>query len=113
MNYWQGMMNWPTEAGWKCETCGQSPIGVVGIGLISTGLEWGLVHGECRCTQCHTIYNMRVNDVIQTIPVSGVRDSYKNAARWAWNEWRIPIDELSDEQWNEALEPIVTHDTTN
>lgn len=93
MNYWEGFMNWPVKDGWLCETCGEY-----------SGLEWGLRHAECRCNTCHTQYYMRdLNDdqIILTTPHCELKDEYKEPAKKAWNKYHIPVDELSDEQWDE------------
>lgn len=104
MDYWRGMVDWPIEADWACETCGTKPHFIVAGFAISCGLEWGIQHGICRCSQCHTQYNMRPDGNIVTVPVNRLKDEYKEPARWAWNEWEIPNDELTDKQWDEAVE---------
>ena len=95
MEYWRGQMDWPLERAWKCETCGENH-----------GLEWGLVHAQCRCNKCHTQYYMRADDEERTIltnPKCMLKDEYKEPARQAFMAYNIPIDELSDVQWDEFV----------
>jgi len=100
MNYWRGMMDWFVDKEWICETCGQN-----------VGLEWGLVHGQCRCNDCHTQYQMRANDkdrTILTIPKCLLKEEYKIPAKQAWEKYHIPINELTGEQWDEFVtQPII------
>lgn len=92
MEYWQGLMNWPIDRKWKCETCGTN-----------TGLEWGLVHARCRCNQCHTQYHMRDDKEILTWPKCMLKDEYKEPAKLAWERFATPVDELTDEQWDKFV----------
>jgi hypothetical protein len=93
MNYWQGQMDWPLDKNWKCETCGTN-----------VGLEWGLVHAQCRCNQCHTQYIMRDdNDKIVNIPISQLKPEYKEPVIKLWQTYHLPVDELSDAQWDEFI----------
>ena len=106
-SYWRGLMNWPLNPDWKCETCEQQ-----------AGLTWGLVHGECRCDQCHTQYTMRAasGEHRLTVPLSLLREEYKAAAHFLWKQYRLPVDEASDEQWDTAIgaaAEIARHLTTS
>ena len=95
MNYWQGAMNWPTERDWACETCGKN-----------VGLEWGLVHAQCRCNECHTEYYMRNNDkerTLRTVPLSMLKDDYKEPIKKAYERYGLPVDRLTDEQFDEFM----------
>ena len=92
MDYWRGWMNWPVDIGWQCETCGYQ------------GLTWGLVHGECRCDRCHSIYTMRAqDDEIVTIPISRLKEEFKEPARFGWEQHRKPLDEFTKEEWDALL----------
>jgi len=85
-------MNWEIDKGWVCETCGKNE-----------GLEWGLVNGECRCNVCHAQYMMRDGEVIRTIPRSTLKDEYKGPIKNAYNKYRIPWDEITDEMLDEFM----------
>ena len=93
MDYWRGVMNWPIDKDWVCDTCGENH-----------GLEWGLIHAQCRCNECHTQYFMRDSDAIFTRPKCALKDEYKEPAKKAWAKYHLPVDELSDEQWDEFKE---------
>jgi hypothetical protein len=93
MNYWQGSMNWPLDKDWKCETCGAN-----------MGLEWGLVHAQCRCNQCHTEYFMRDgDDKIVTTPICTLKPEYKEPARQIWLKYHAPMDATYDAWWYEFV----------
>ena len=95
MEYWRGGMDWPLDGDWKCETCGRN-----------VGLEWGMVHAQCRCNDCHTQYYMRADNEERTIlktPKCMLKDEYKTPLKDAWGKYGIPIDELSDEQIDEFM----------
>lgn len=85
-------MNWPIERSWKCETCGEN-----------SGMTWGFIHGQCKCNNCHTQYQMRFDDRVLTIPACLLKDEYKKPAQVAWARWHTPVDELLDDQWDEVL----------
>ena len=88
MKYWQGYMDWPLDKDWKCETCGEQ------------SLIWGLVHAQCRCTNCHTQYRMRDDeDKVVNVPICQLKPEYKEPAKRAYSKYKLPIDKLSDEQW--------------
>ena len=91
MEYWRGRMNWPIALGWACETCGNT-----------AGLTWGFVHGTCRCDRCHTQYTMRPVGEVVTVPVCRLKEEYKGPAKAAWEKYQIPIDMLTDAQWEET-----------
>lgn len=101
MKYWRGYMDWTIDSHWKCETCGEYQ-----------GLEWGLIHAQCRCNNCHTQYFMRADDeqkTILTIPKCLLKDEYQEPARKAWIKYHVPIDSLSDSQWDEFLKEEICH----
>ena len=95
MNYWYGMMDWPIEPGWVCETCGEPG-----------WLIWGLVHADCRCDRCHTKYRMRdENRERVTTPICQLRPEFKAPAKAAWAKRQVPVDKLTPKQWIEAGVP--------
>jgi len=94
MNEWYGTMDWPIEPDWVCETCGNG----------SGGLVWGLTHGTCRCDMCHTPYRMRKGETILTRPSNQIKEIYRLPVRLTWASYKLPIDQLSDEQWEEFLD---------
>ena len=91
MEYWRGYMNWPLDPAWACETCGDCT------------LVWGLPHGVCRCTTCHTQYAMRTDGERVKTPISRLKPEYKQPAAWGWARWESPISEWTDEMWDEAF----------
>ena len=100
---WHGTMNWPIEADWKCEVCGNKPLmipcGPEGHAVISHGLTWGLAHGSCRCNECHAQY--RMCDVAYnrlTTPALAYDAYWAAVARAGWNEFHAPLDE-----WTKAI----------
>ena len=87
-------MNWPLEYGWLCNLCGSGAY-----------LEWGLTNGHCRCSKCHTEYDMKDdNGDVVTLPIWLLKTEYINAARLAWNESGKQLDKLTREEWNYFLE---------
>lgn len=90
MEYWQGIMNWPIDKGWKCETCGAN-----------VGLEWGFVNGECRCNDCHTQYTMRDGKEIRTTPRSMLKEEYKQPIKQAYAKYQVPHNEMTDDMIDE------------
>ena len=40
---------------------------------------------------------------IVDVPLCQLRDKYKEPAKLAWAKWHIPVDELTDEQWEEFM----------
>lgn len=95
MNYWRGYMDWPLDPDWKCPTCDTN-----------VGLEWGMIHAQCRCNQCHGQFTMRKNDEARTIvtrPISELREEYKEPARQLWQKYHTPEDEWTDVQWDEVV----------
>lgn len=103
MNYWESPMNWPLARGWECETCGHCPVGIDGIGLLYSGLTWGLIHAQCRCNQCHTKYRMRnEEDNVVTVPICQLKEEYKERAKKGWQQYQKPIDEWTEDMWSEV-----------
>lgn len=93
MESWQGAMNWPLHADWKCPFCGQR------------ALVWGVVHGVCRCADCHVQFKMRNEQSFGVDrPICRLRPEYVEPFRRAWKELRIPVDQLTDEQWDTYFE---------
>ena len=91
MNLWEGYMNWPLSADWKCETCG------------GRNLIWGLQHAVCRCDTCHTEYYMRdENQKVVDCPICLLKDEYKKPAREGWALYRRPISAWSDGDWEKV-----------
>ena len=98
MEYFEGIMNWPLNPDWVCETCGSKQGNL--------GLTWGLIHSQCRCNTCHTIYWMR-NDKqeIVDIPINGFKDEYKLPAKIGWKLFNhTPTSEWLDDMWDKAIE---------
>ena len=93
MNYWEGYMNWPLDVDWKCKICDKNQ-----------GLEWGLIHAQCRCDVCHTQYRMRdEKDNVVSLPICQLKPEYFEAAKEGFAILQKPIDEFTDEDWKEAL----------
>ena len=93
MEYWRGQMNWPIDKGWKCQTCEQNE-----------GLEWGLVHAQCRCNVCHTEYYMRADDeerTLLTTPKCMLKDDYKAPVKQVWDKYHVTMSEMTDEMIDE------------
>lgn len=91
MSYWYGMMNWPLKTGWRCQTCGTPGAG---------WLEWGIVHGVCRCAKCHTQYTMRDDKSRQVSePICLLKPEFVEPAKEAWKALGKPLDELTEEEW--------------
>ena len=103
---WHGQMDWPLDPDWECEVCGNKPLLLPGTRhYLTTGLEWGLIHGVCRCIMCHTQYNMRDHDSQRvTRPISRLRPKYQKAAKLGWEPLGLPLDEWTDHMWDVALE---------
>ena len=96
MEYWKGTMNWPLHKDWKCEVCGENH-----------GLEWGLVHAECRCNKCHTPYMMRARDekrTILTIPCLYLKEEWIQPVKDGWVVYQRFIEELISEGLIKPLE---------
>ena len=92
MNYWEGFMDWPKNANWKCETCQH------------TELVWGLIHSQCRCDICHTEYRMQDDDnKVVDIPICMLKEEYKTPARAGWIKFHTPISEWGDSEWDEVI----------
>lgn len=91
MNYWEGIMNWALDKDWKCEICGGD-----------YGLTWGLVHGECRCNQCHAVYSMRADDEARTIltkPRCSIKESFRQPAKQFYSQTRKPLEDATKDDW--------------
>lgn len=107
---WDGQMNWPLDPFWKCEVCENKPLLLPArrfhlMDNLETGLEWGLIHGICRCTKCHAKYNMRDRDGQRvTKPISLLKPKYKAAAKHGWEPLQLPLDQWTDDMWTAALE---------
>ncbi len=99
MEYWRGEMDWPLDTDWKCEICGTN-----------SGLEWGLIHAQCRCNSCHSPYWMRdaskPDEPIVTRPISGIKDEYKEPIRQAVNALGKREDELTDADIDEFMPKV-------
>ena len=91
MEYWRGEMWWTLSEDWRCIVCGHK------------GMTWGFVHAECRCDMCHARYYMRDRDKkVVTVPITLLKDNFREPARELWEKYRLPIDELTDAQWEET-----------
>ena len=107
---WGGQMNWPLDPFWKCEVCGNKPLLLPArrfhlMDNLETGLEWGIIHGVCRCTRCHAKYKMfDCASQKVTKPLSLLKPEYKEAAKLAQAYTRLPLDEWTDDMWTEALQ---------
>ena len=93
MEYWQGGMDWAIDSGWTCDTCGEN-----------IGLEWGMVHAQCRCNRCHTQYTMRADDAERTIlttPKCMLKDEYREPIKQVWQKYQVTMSEMTDEMIDE------------
>ena len=100
MDYWKGQMDWPLDKDWKCPTCEQR-----------AGLEWGMVHGQCRCNVCHTQFTMRDSDearAILTIPQCRLKPEYETPLKMSYQKNQVPIDEMDAAMIDEFM-PYPTH----
>ena len=107
MDYWEGVMSWPIDAGWKCEACGMTPPGSsVGPLLGEPFLTWGFRNGTCRCDVCHVQYTLRdwwtEGNPIVTTPICLLRPEYKAAFIKLWAERQRPVDQITEEEWDAA-----------
>ena len=102
MDYWSGVMNWPVESDWKCETCNHSHLNEPILALFPA-LTWGLVHGVYRCNICHTEYSMRPGGEIVTRPVCLLKEEYKEPAKLGWKKFGKPISQWTDAMWDELM----------
>ena len=94
MDMWRGVMNWPIDPQWQCETCGDT----------SHRLTWGFVHGRCRCDRCHTQYSMGNGRDPRTVPLCMLKEEYKIPAHLGWTEYHKPISQWTDDMWDRAFE---------
>ena len=104
-------MNWPIKWGWKCEICGNQPVGIDGIGLLSVGLYWGIVHARCYCSKCHTPYRMRdKDDNVVITPICQVKEDWIETTKSLWNTHGEGYTDLDDGAWEKeyAIQQKVT-----
>ena len=101
MDYYGGVMTWPIDPDWQCETCGK------GFSPVLGGLTWGFVNGQCRCDTCHTPYMMRDGKEIRTSPRSMIKDTSKEAIKKAWDKYQLPFDEMDESMIEEFMEANV------
>ena len=90
MLYWNGrQMNWPLTRDWKCEICGKY-----------SGLEWGMINGECRCNNCHTPYFMKDKaDNIVATPICMLKKNFYQPAIDYYKTHPKPLDTFEDDDW--------------
>ena len=94
IEYWRGYMNWTLDIDWKCEICGENK-----------GLEWGMVHAQCRCNVCHTEYRMRdEEDKIVSKPIVQWKAEYCEAIKAVWQKLHKPFDEIPSEGLQKLIE---------
>ncbi len=96
MEYWRGGMDWALDKDWVCYTCDQN-----------AGLEWGMIHTQCRCNNCHTEYTMRADDeerTVLTVPKCMIKDEYKEPLRKAYKKHQTPIDNITMDMIEEYKE---------
>jgi hypothetical protein len=89
-------MDWELDNNWLCPTCGKNE-----------GLEWGLIHAQCRCNVCHTEFTMRTNDeqnTIVIIPICMLKEEYKEPIKQIYAKYHVTIDEMTDEMFDEFME---------
>jgi len=90
MDYWRGGMDWYTEPDWACWACGCGAM----------WLEWGLAHGQCRCSRCGVHYAMRdENGNRVTAPIVMTNESYIEPFKRIWETYGRHIDDVSDTMW--------------
>ncbi len=93
--YWKGVMNWPIDGDWKCEVCEETHL------LGEYFLEWGLAHGVCRCTNCHTEYRMRDKEGnVTDTPICTVKKEYMERVKVLWKKSK-KVDEMTAEDFEE------------
>lgn len=103
MDYWHGIMNWPVEVDWKCETCNHEHPSEPAL-VLFPALTWGLVHGVCRCNICHTQYTMRADGERVTRPVCMLKEDHKAPAKAGWKQWGRPLGEWTGGKWDKAFQ---------
>ena len=90
MDYWSGFMDWTVNKDWVCEICGEYK-----------GMTWGLPHALCRCNNCHAQYTMRDSkDNVVDIPISIIKEEYKEPAKIGYKKYKRPISYFSKEEWD-------------
>ena len=94
MDYWRGAMDWPLCHPWECPVCDSN------TDKTFHGLTWGMVHGVCRCNQCHAEFSMRDgqedSQIIDT-PRWLVFDKYREVLPAKWKELRKPLSEWTED----------------
>jgi len=105
LDYWRGQMNWPLDAGWKCEVCGSD-----------TGkLTWGLLHARCRCDCCHVEYSMRdwgkPDHPVVTRPICMLKPEYLDVAKLLWQEKQTPLSTWTSDELGRALAALAASKT--
>lgn len=90
MDYWQGWMNWPLHKEWACEVCDDK----------NASLEWGILHGQCRCNACHTEYTMRdpKGEVVMK-PICIIKPLYLEAFKKMWKRDKKKMSCITEEEW--------------
>ena len=79
-------MNWPLDESWACETCGERI------------LIWGMVHGVCRCDECHTVYRMRDGTERVTTPINCIDSKWYPAYKKLWDDRHETFEAYTDEE---------------
>lgn len=95
MEYWRGYMDWPLDKKWVCPTCGHN-----------VGLEWGMVHAQCRCNNCHTQFTMRAGDEARTIlttPKCTLKPEYVEPVKKIYAEHGVTLDDMTDEIFDKYI----------
>jgi hypothetical protein len=96
-DYWSGWMNWPLDPDWRCETCKSEHI----------SLTWGFIDGVCHCDVCHTVYTMRPDGEITTVPVCIHKPEMIPAIRAGWQAFKQPLSLWTDAMWETAKQQAV------
>lgn len=93
MKQWNGFVNVPIDRNWKCETCNERH-----------DLIWGLVSGHCRCSYCHTEYDLMDDNMrLMSVPKSLIRDEYKLPIAKKFNSLKKPLSFWSEEDWDSIV----------
>ena len=82
-------MNWPIPSDWVCETC-----------EFEGWLIWNMIHAQCHCPQCGTVYTMRDGDTILDEPKNIMKSPA--AAKMVWDKTGENIIDAPDEVWADA-----------
>ena len=103
IDYFHGVMWWPINADWTCPVCDNQPIkGSTGQTL--EGLTWGVEHGVCRCDKCHAVFLVRQGETTLDEPLSIYRPEFVKVLRDFWQNCKVRIDEMNDQEFAQALE---------